>query len=137
MVGISTWIHTYVNRPSPHGAKRVRIYIAEQDKAGRQPLWEALLHLLRDNGAAGATMFRGYAGFGAHSRIHMARLADVVPDLPVVVEWVDDPARVERLLPRISSMVQHGAITIDDVSLVKYAPRDPEPPESETTDEPT
>lgn len=115
--------------------KRVRIYIGEQDKAGRKPLWEALLDLLHDNGAAGATVFRGQAGFGAHSRIRMARLADVVPDLPIVVEWIDDPARVERLLPRVSGLVDHGAITIEDVELLKYRPRAPEPEEPE--DSPT
>ncbi|MFI5266132.1 MAG: DUF190 domain-containing protein [Chloroflexota bacterium] len=119
------------------GGKRVRIYISEQDKAGRQPLWEALLGLLRDNGAAGATIFRAQAGFGAHSRIRIARLADIVPDLPVVVEWIDDPARVERLLPRVSALVEHGAITIEDVELLKYSPRLAEPNESEGEDSPT
>ncbi len=47
--------------------KRVRIYIGEQDKAEgkRGPLWEAVLDLLRTEGAAGATVFRGLAGLGA------------------------------------------------------------------------
>ena len=102
--------------------KRVRIYIAEHDRAGRQSLWEALLRLLHESGAAGATVFRGQAGFGAHSRIHMARLADVLPDLPIVVEWIDDAARVERLLPKVSALVEHGAITVENVTLVKYSP---------------
>jgi PII-like signaling protein len=105
--------------------QRVRIYIGEQDKArgSHQPLWEDLLNLLRAEGAAGATMFRGLAGFGAHSRIHMARLADLVPDLPVVVEWIDAPERVERLLPRIRALVQSGTITLDDLTIVKHTPR--------------
>jgi PII-like signaling protein len=106
-------------------AKRVRIYIGEQDKApgSHRPLWEDLLTVLREEGAAGATMFRGLAGFGAHSRLHLARLADLVPDLPVVVEWIDTPAQVDRLLPRISDLVQSGTITLDDVTIVKHTPR--------------
>ena len=81
--------------------KRVRIYVGERDKAaGRhEPLWETILNFLRDEGAAGATAFRGLAGFGAHSKLHLARLADVIPDLPVLIEWIDGPARVERLRP--------------------------------------
>ena len=108
--------------------QRVRIYIGEQDKAAgsHRPLWEDLLYLLRREGAAGATMFRGLAGFGAHSRLHVARLADIVPDLPVVVEWIDSPERVDRLLPRICGMVTSGTITVDEVSIVKHARRAPE-----------
>lgn len=102
--------------------KRVRIYVGEQDKAAgsHRPLWEDLLSLLREQGAAGATMFRGLAGFGAHSQLHMARLADLVPDLPVVVEWIDTSEQVDRLLPRIGELVHTGTITIDDVTIVKH-----------------
>src|SRR3982074_2592686 len=100
----------------------------EQDKAtaSHQPLWEDLLNLLRQEGAAGATMFRGLAGFGAHSQLHMARLADLAPDLPVVVGGVDGPGRVERLMPRIAGLVESGTITVDDVTIVKHARRDRE-----------
>ena len=103
--------------------KRVRIYIGEQDKAAgsHKPMWEDLLHVLREEGAAGATMFRGLAGFGARSHLRMARLADLLPDLPVTVEWIDTPEQVERLLPRISELLQSGTITVDDVTIVKHS----------------
>jgi CBS domain-containing protein len=109
--------------------KRVRIYIAEQDKAegSHDPLWQALLDLLHKEGAAGATMFRALAGFGARSQVHLARLADIVPDLPIVVEWIDNPDRVARILPRASALVATGVITIEDVEIVKYTHRQPRP----------
>src|SRR6266498_1506820 len=109
--------------------KRVRIYIGEQDKARghHEPLWETILELLRKEGAAGATMVRGLAGFGAHSKLHLARLADIVPDLPVLVEWIDGPERVERLLPRVCDLVQTGTITLENVDIVKYTHRAPRP----------
>ena len=108
--------------------KRVRIYIGEQDKAAgsHKPLWEDVLSLLRHEGAAGATLFRGLAGFGAHSQLHVARLADLAPDLPVLVEWIDTPEQVERLLPRVCELVTHGTITVDEVSIIKHARRAPE-----------
>ena len=107
--------------------KRVRIYVGQRDHApgGHGSLTQALLVFLNREGAAGATLFRGSAGFGAHGRLHTARLADVVPDLPAVVEWIDGPERVERLLPRIQEMVTTGVITIEDVEIVKYAHRAP------------
>lgn len=101
--------------------KRVRIYIGERDQpeSGHQPLWEVILRMLRDERAAGATVFRGLAGFGDQQRIHMGRLADVIPDLPVVIEWLDDAARVTRVLPRIAKVVKHGKITVEDVELYR------------------
>lgn len=109
--------------------KRVRVYIGEQDKAGghHEPLWETILNLLREEGAAGATMMRGTAGFGAHSKLHLARLADLVPDLPVIIEWLDGPERVERLLPRVCALVHSGTVTVEDVDVVKYTHRAPRP----------
>ncbi len=109
--------------------KRVRIYVGEQDKAPghHEPLWQTILELLRKEGAAGATMVRGLAGFGAHSKLHMARLADIAPDLPVLVEWIDGPERVDRLLPRVCELVTTGTVTLEDVEIVKYAHRDPRP----------
>jgi CBS domain-containing protein len=109
--------------------KRVRVYVGEHDRAPghHQPLWERLLAMLRDEGAAGATMFRGLAGFGAHSHLHVARVADLVPDLPVVVEWIDSPERVERLLPRICELVDSGMVTVEEISIARYTHRAPRP----------
>ena len=107
--------------------KRVRIYLGQQDHApgGHDSLAQTLLVFLNREGAAGATLFRGSAGFGAHRRLHSGRLADLVPDLPAVVEWIDGPERVERLLPRVQQMVTTGVITIEDIEIVKYAHRAP------------
>jgi len=107
--------------------KRVRIYIGGQDRApdGDGLLAYALLKFLSREGAAGATLFRGTAGFGAHGKLHTARLADLVPDLPLVIEWLDGPERVERLLPHIQEMVAAGVITVEDIDIVKYVHRAP------------
>ncbi len=101
--------------------KRVRIYIGEKDKAEghHEPLWETILKLLQREGAAGATLVRGLAGFGAHQKLHIARVADIVTDLPVVIEWLDGPERIERLLPQVCDMVREGTITLEDVQIVK------------------
>ena len=101
--------------------KRVRIYVGEHDKpaGGHDPLWQTILDYLHDHGAAGATVFRGLAGFGAHSHIHMARLADVLPDLPMVIDWIDSAERVDELLPHLCELVQAGTITCEDVQIVK------------------
>lgn len=104
-------------------AKKVNIYIGENDKWGRAPLYMAILELLKKENCAGATVTRGLAGFGAHSQIRTASLVDLSSDLPLVVEWIDNPARVELVLPRVQEMVVEGLITVKDVDVAFYSHR--------------
>jgi PII-like signaling protein len=101
-------------------AIRVRIYFGERDRHGGRPLSSALLELLRREGAAGATITRGVAGFGAHSTIHRASIVDISPDLPLVLEWIDSPQRVRAVLPSVESMLQGGLITTEPVTIIRY-----------------
>ena len=103
-------------------AKRVRIYVSEDDRADGKPLHLAILELLRRENAQGATVLKGVEGFGATGQIHVSNLADVAWRLPVVVEWVDRPEQVERLAPRIRSLVRHGLITVDDTEVLLFEP---------------
>jgi CBS domain-containing protein len=104
-------------------ASKVTVYIGESDKWGRKPLYAAILEMLRAEDCAGATVTRAIAGFGAHSRIHTASLVDLSADLPLIVEWVDNPARVERVMLRLREMVTEGLITVQEVEVVTYSHR--------------
>lgn len=103
--------------------KRVRFYLDEMDRWHGRPTSLAILEMLRREGCAGGTALRGIAGFGAHSRIHTATLVDVTPNLPLVVEWVDTPERVERVLPQVSELIVSGLVTVEDVSITRYVHR--------------
>ncbi len=103
-------------------AKRIRIYLSEGGKAGHQSAWLAVIELLRREGAEGATLVRGLSGFGSTGRIHTPHLVDVAQDLPVIVEWIDSPETVERLLPRVKEMIPRGLITVDDTEIVFHRP---------------
>ena len=103
-------------------AIRVTIYIGESDHHQGKALYMALLQLLKREGASGATVIRGLAGFGANSRIHTASIVDLSADLPIRLEWVDRPEVVERLMPQVRTLVDKGLITLDEVSVVQYAP---------------
>ena len=109
-------------------AQRVTIYIGEANHWQGQSLSMALLEFLKREGASGATVTRGLAGFGAHSRIHTASIVDLSADLPIKVEWVDSAETVERLLPQVRKMVNDGMITVEEVKVIQYAPgRQPDP----------
>jgi len=109
-------------------AQRVIIYIGESDQYQGKPLYMALLQLLKREGASGATVVRGLAGFGARSRIHTATILTLSADLPLRLEWVDQPEIIARLLPQIRRMVDDGLITLEEVNVEQYAPgRQPDP----------
>lgn len=108
---------------SPLNAKRICIYISESDKWHAQPLHAALLKVLKDQGIAGATLLRGMAGFGAHSRMQSTSLEVLSMDLPIIIEAIDRVEKIEAVLALIYPMVTEGLITLEDVQIAKYTHR--------------
>lgn len=104
-------------------AQRLVIYIGEADRWRGKPLYAALLETLKAQGMAGATVTRGVAGFGAHSRIHTAAILRLSEDLPLRIEVIDAREKIARALEFIAPMVTEGLITLDDVRVVKYTHR--------------
>jgi CBS domain-containing protein len=102
---------------------RVQIFCGESDQVDHRPRFQAILEFLRKEGAAGATVTRGIAGFGRNSLIHTAAILRLSLDLPVVITWVDAPERVERLLPQVRQLAGSGVITIDEVQIASYGER--------------
>ena len=98
----------------------LRIFIGESDRWGNQTLCEAIVHKARKEGLAGATVLRGLEGFGAHSRIHTAKILRLSEDLPIVVEIVDRPERIEAFLPLLDEMVTEGMMTVETVRIIAY-----------------
>ena len=100
--------------------RRVRLYFGESDRHEGRPLWTALLDTLRRNGAAGATILRGMASFGAQSRVHAATEVDLSADVPLVLEWIDSDERIEALLPTIAAMIDGGIVTSEPIDIHRY-----------------
>ena len=102
---------------------RVQIFCGETDQVGHRPRYQAVLELLRKEGAAGATVTRGIAGFGRGSLIHTAAILRLSLDLPVVITWIDAPERVERLMPEVARLAGSGVITVDEIGIAQYGER--------------
>jgi len=102
--------------------KLLRIFIGESDRWEGRPLYEAIVVAARRNGLAGATVVKGFMGFGAHSRIHTAKLLELSQDLPIVVEIVDAPEKIEAFLPELERMVGDGLITLERAEVLLYRP---------------
>ncbi len=101
-------------------ARLIEVYIGESDQWHGRPLSLALVERLRREGIAGATVLRGMAGYGAHSRIHTAHLLRLSEDLPVVIKIVDQGDRAALALRIVEEMVHEGLITVTETQVVKY-----------------
>jgi uncharacterized protein len=111
-----------------HGLKGervlMRIHIGERDKYDGEPLYWAIVQLLRQRHLAGATVTRGIMSFGASSRIHAARFLDLSLDLPIVIECVDTEEKIDEILPELDKMVTGGLITLERVEVIVYRPHE-------------
>ena len=106
----------------PIEGKLLRIFVGEADHWQGRPLYEAIVIEARKRGLAGATAIKGFMGFGAHSRIHTAKLLELSQDLPIVVEIVDAPDKIEAFMPDLERMVGDGLITLERAEVLLYRP---------------
>lgn len=99
----------------------LRIFVDEKDRAGAQPLYTAVVELLRQKGVAGATVFRGIEGFGSHHQIHVAKVFSWLPNLPIVIEVVDEWSVIEPLLPELQALIGDGLLTVEAAQYLRLS----------------
>ncbi len=105
----------------PTEGKLLRVFIGEADRWHGRPLYEAIVEEARKNGLAGATVWKGSLGFGAHSRMHTAKILRLSEDLPVVIEIVDAAEKIEAFVrEHLDGMVQEGLVTVERAEVILY-----------------
>ncbi len=104
----------------PRDAMLLRIFLGEDDKAGHQPLYEAIVLKAREKQLAGATVLRGPMGFGQSSHLHTAKILRLSEDLPVIVEIVDSEEKINAFLPELERMMGSGLVTLEKVQVLHY-----------------
>jgi PII-like signaling protein len=104
----------------PEEAELLRIFLGESDQLHGRLLYEVIVEEARKRGMAGATVLRGIMGFGAHSRMHTAKILRLSEDLPVIIEIVDKPERIEAFLPDLDKMIHEGLVTLERAKVIAY-----------------
>lgn len=76
-----------------------RIYVLEgHDQVGQA------LDILRDEAKViGVSIFRGIAGFGEDREIHTSSLVTLSLELPLIIEFYDQPEKVEKAIQTLKS----------------------------------
>jgi uncharacterized protein len=100
---------------------RLRVFLTEDDRLGRHSVCEVLLQRARDLHMAGATIWRGVEGYGPSGNVRTIRFPDVSTGLPLVMELIDAPERVEAFLPVVHDLAPGSLVTRERVQMVDPA----------------
>lgn len=106
-------------KPGP--AKKVCVYVSEDQQYHGNALYAAILDYLFYRGVAGATVVRGLAGFGADHHLHTTRILRLSENLPIKIEFTEEAEKLEELLPKLYEMVGSGLIDVQDTTVLKPA----------------
>ena len=105
----------------PQDGTLLRIFIGEADKHEGKPLYEWIVLKAREQGLAGATVLRGMMGFGANTRqIHTFRFDTLSEDLPIIVEVVDTPEKLDKFVETIEPHIKAGLVTLEKAQIKIY-----------------
>jgi len=99
----------------------LRIFLDENDRYGLQPMYTAVVELLRSRRIAGATVFRGIEGFGQHHEVHLAKVFSWMPNLPILIEVVDDVDKIDAILPELEAFVGEGLLTLEAAEYLRLS----------------
>jgi len=106
--------------PLSRDAVLLRIFIGEDDKAGHQPLYEAIVLKAREMGLAGATVLRGPMGFGHSSRLHTTMVLRLSQDLPLIIEIVDGEDKIAAFVAAVEPIMGSALVITQKVQVIRY-----------------
>ncbi|MHB8126680.1 MAG: DUF190 domain-containing protein [Desulfitobacteriaceae bacterium] len=100
-------------------AKLLKVYMGESEHYKHKPLYQYLVHWLKDKGICGVTVNRGIEGYGQDKVLHTARFLELSSDLPMILEIVDVAEKIDPLIPEICAMVPKGLVFTADIQVYK------------------
>jgi uncharacterized protein len=107
-------------RDLPEECSLLRIFLGEADEYMHRPLYRAIVLRARELHLAGATVLRGPMGYGRSTHLHNAHILRLSLDLPIVVEIVDETAKITAFLPELEKMMRGGLITMERAQVYRY-----------------
>jgi len=101
-------------------AQALTMYLGESDQWRGGSLYVAIIQYLREQGCAGATVTRAVAGYGAGAHLHESGGLRWSSDASIIIQVIDQPTRLQRLLPHLQEMLNGGLMTLHDIEVLKY-----------------
>ncbi len=97
-----------------------RFHLSNVIRHGTEPLFEWIVETAHREGLRGATVLKGLYGLRADGSILAEHNWTVSQALPVIVEVVDEPERISRLLARVEPAFREGVITLERAHVLFY-----------------
>ena len=102
-------------------ALKVSIYVSEGSKHHGVPMYSSILDFLFYRGVSGATVVKGIAGFGADHHMHSASIVEISDHLPLKIEFIESPEKVNEILGKLEEMAGTGMIEVQETTIAKPA----------------
>jgi len=97
---------------------KLQVIVWSADKFGRKSITESLFSLYEERGISGATAWRGVKGYGSRAASG-ASFSGIATKLPIIIESVDEPGKIEPLLGSVKEIVDGmGPITLEEVNVI-------------------
>lgn len=106
-------------------AKKLKLIVSESEHVYQRPLYEAVVFAAKKYKMTGVTVYKGILSYGADSLDHNNKVFSLSDSLPIIVEMVDVPERIEDFSKIVAKLMDKadsgGIIFIEDVEVVRYA----------------
>jgi hypothetical protein len=97
-----------------------RFQLSNFARHGAEPLYQWIVETARRQGLQGATVLKGFMGLRPDGSILAENMWAITQELPVVVEVVDGPSRIESLLALVEPWFREGNITLERAHVILY-----------------
>jgi uncharacterized protein len=97
-----------------------RFQLSTVVRHGIAPLYEWIVVTAHREGLQGATVLKGFLGLWPDGSVLKEGTWSVSEELPVIVEIVDVPSRIEALLAKVEPVFREGVITLERAHMLLY-----------------
>jgi uncharacterized protein len=108
-----------------HMEKQVlmQVFLEEESHYRGKPTYQELVEYLHHHSYAGVTVIRGLEGYGRKLRVHGASQIDLSTSLPLVVEIIESPERIQELekVFEETGMIDGALVTEQKIDVVRFS----------------
>jgi len=105
-------------------AKLLRIFINSTDKFKHKPLYEVIVFAAKRFGLSGATVLKGFMGFGESSAVYSQKFWEISEKTPNIVEIIDELEKIDKfteaIMPYFDKVKNGGMITSEKATIVLH-----------------
>jgi PII-like signaling protein len=99
---------------------KLTVIVGGDERQAHHPLYRRVMEILREFDVAGATLTKGVMSYGCRHRIHTILNEVTMENLPIIIEVVDAPEKIEAAAERIAELLgAHGLVQIHPTAAVR------------------